>query len=265
VTKPGRVPDRALQQPTAGPSLRAPRWRRFRRIGGEVLRREGPGRVFARTAVVARGAFYRSVVILARDLSQPVPDVTSAVPVEMRLLQAADAPALVRHRADLDPARIAARLDRVGHGHDCVTAWLDDVIVSSVWLAFETARVPEIDRPLRLGPGEVFLYDSYTSESQRGHGIATIRAVWTARYLRDAGYRYAIGHTAPENRPAHGPPERAGYRPLGIAGYVRVGPWRRDFVQPLGSRRRWARRNEPIDVSGDFLTTTAEQRLSVAV
>jgi hypothetical protein len=205
----------------------------------------------ARAAVGARGLVYRSVVIVGRDLSAPMPEVECTLRVQIRLLGAGDTDALKRHRSDLDPARLAARLELLERGHACVAAWLDGEIVASVWIAFDEARVPEIDRRLRLAPGEVFLYDSYTSAPARGHGIATVRAVWTARYLRDAGYRLAIGHVRPENRRAQGPPARAGYRVLGTAGYVRLGPWRRDFVRPVGLGRRWSRR-EPIDVASDF-------------
>jgi GNAT superfamily N-acetyltransferase len=202
----------------------------------------------ARAAVRAAGLFYRSVVIVGRDLSEPMPEVEGMLPVEIRLLEEGDLDALRRHRADLDPARLADRIQRLGHGHACVAAWLDGEIVASVWIAFEGARVPEIDRRIRLRAGEAFLYDSYTSERARGHGIATVRAVWTATYLRDAGYRLGIGHLVPENRPAHGPPARAGYRVLGTAGYVRIGPWRRDFVRSAGGRRRWASKR-PIGVA----------------
>jgi GNAT superfamily N-acetyltransferase len=201
---------------------------------------------------------YRSVVIVHRDLVEPPPVLGSSLPIEIRLLEARDADAWRRHRTDLEASRVDERLARLGRGHACVAAWLDGEIVASVWLALDEARIPEIDRLLRLGPGEVFAYDSYTSESVRRHGIATARAAWTTRYLRDAGYGVVVGHLTPENRPGRGPPARAGYRELGTAGYVRLGPWRRDFVRPVGSRRRWSsERGAPIQIVPDFGNPTA--------
>jgi GNAT superfamily N-acetyltransferase len=179
------------------------------------------------------------------------------LPVEIRILEPREAGAWRRHRAELEASRIDERLQRLGNGHSCVAAWLDGEIVASVWLALDEARIPEIDRNLRLGRGEVFAYDSYTSEGARGHGIATMRAVWTARYLRDAGYDVVLGHVTPENRPGHGPPARAGYQELGTAGYVRLGPWRRDYVRPVGLERRWSR-SQPIVVATDFGLVPAE-------
>ena len=229
-----------------------------------MLRREGVRRLLVRVAVVAGSVFYRCVVIHGRDLSEPLPEATSALPVEIRLLKATDAAALARHRVDLEPTRVAARLQRLADGQACVAAWLDDQIISSTWLAFDTAWLPQLHRRLSLSPNEVFIYDTYTIEPMRGRGLATIRALWTARYLRDAGYRYAIGHTARENRPAQGPPEKAGYRALGTAGYVRLGPWRRDFVHVAGRRRRWMRQDEPIDMTQDFSWAPSEQDPSAA-
>ncbi len=214
------------------------------------------GRLLARGIVKVRGLAYRSVVIIHRDLSERTAPLGSELPIEFRLLEPADAEAWRRHRADLEPSRIDERLGRLGRGHACVAVWLDGEIVASVWLALDEARIPEIDRRLVLGPGEVFGYDSYTSESVRRHGIATARGAWTTTYLRDAGYRVLIGHVTKENRPGHGPPARAGFRELGTAGYVRLGPWRRDFVRPTGSGRRWSARR-PIEIVSDFDVTTA--------
>ena len=97
-----------------------------------------------------------------------------------------------------------------------------------------------------------YSYDTYTAERCRGRGIAGVRALWAADYLREAGYRRLVGWIAPQNRPAFGPARKAGYRRLGVAGFIRLGPWRRDFVQPAGGRRRWAVRSEPIRIERDF-------------
>ena len=135
-----------------------------------MLRREGVRRLLVRVAVVAGSVFYRCVVIHGRDLSEPLPEATSALPVEIRLLKATDAAALARHRVDLEPARVAARLQRLADGQACVAAWLDDQIVSSTWLAFDTAWLPQLHRRLSLSPNEVFIYDTYTIEPMRGRG-----------------------------------------------------------------------------------------------
>lgn len=222
--------------------------RSFRRIAGEVVRREGVWRLVVRSSHAVAGIVYRSVAIRGRDLTLALPPGSAPDPsVQMRVLALEDAEALARHRGDLEHRRVADRIERLQSGQTCVAAWLDGEIASTIWLAFGTAWLPEIRRAIRLGPDEVFLYDSYTSEQLRGRGIATMRGLWTVGYLRENGYRFAFGHTAPENRPAQGPPEKTGYSVLAIAGYVRLGPWRRDFVRLVDGERTWGRQTEPIE------------------
>jgi len=193
---------------------------------------------------------YRQVVLFTLDLLQPLPELTTDVPIEIRLLRPEDVDAYRTFRGTSVHESLALR--RLEKGDLCAGAWLDGEIISAGWLAFGRGRVAEIGRQLSLGPDEAYLYDSYTSESFRGHGVAGVRSVWSARYLRAAGYRWTLTCISPENRPAFGPPRKVGYRRLGTAGFVRFGPLRRDFVLPVGGERRWARRREPIVFDRDF-------------
>lgn len=230
------------------------RLRRFRRTGGEVLRREGARRLLARAATVVCGTVYRRVVLVAVDLTQELPDGPCDVPIEIRLLQAEDAEAYARFRSGTEPDRVARRLDE---GHVCVAAWLEGEIVTAQWYAFGRNRLDAIGRPLDLAEDEVYAYDSYTAEPLRGRRLATARAIWACRYLRGAGYRRTLGYIAPQNRPAFGPPRRVEARELGTAGFVRLGPWRRDFVRVRGGRRVWTRPGTPIEVGRDFAEALA--------
>jgi hypothetical protein len=208
--------------------------------------------VLVRAGSVVGSLFYRRVLFVALDLAQPIPDVEVAVPVRIALLEGSDAEAYARFRGrQVEVGSVRRRLEE---GGVCVVAWLDDEIVSAAWLAFETAWIEKVDRELRLAPDEVYGYDSYTSESERNLGIAAFRSRWTMRYLRDLGYRRTVAWVTPENRPALGPLRKVGYTALGWAGYVRVGPWRRDFVQPVGGRRRWEPPHEPLEVRRDLLS-----------
>lgn len=216
----------------------------------EVRRGEGLSRLFARAAVVLRGAVYRTTVVVSLDLSRPPPRHSTDVPIELRLLLPEDLQAYARLRDE--PAGSMPGSGRLGRGDVCVAAWLDGEIVAIVWIAFENGRLDEVGREVRLAPDEVYLYDSYTAERVRERGVASARALWTAAYLREAGYRRAIGWISPQNRPAFGPARKAGYEIVGTVGFIRVGPLRWDFVQPVGARRRSSRRDQPIEVERDF-------------
>jgi GNAT superfamily N-acetyltransferase len=224
--------------------------RRWWRLGGEVFRREGPGRLLVRSATAVRGLVYRDVILVSLDVTHDVPDVEPRVPVETRLLGPDELEAYARFRAQ--PVEHAQTRRRLEKGDACIAAWLDGEIVSAAWYSFGTAWVDDIGRALRLAPGEVFGYDLYTAESQRGRGVASERGRWAAAYFRAEGYRSVVAGLSPQNLPVQGPAQKLGYDTLGRAGFLRLGPLRRDFVRPAGGTRRWGRRSEPIETARDF-------------
>jgi hypothetical protein len=227
--------------------------RRWWKVGGEVLRREGPARLVVRSTTAVRGLVYRDVILVALDLTHDVPDVATVVPVVMRLLGPADVESYARFRG-LSVEHVTTRR-RLEKGDACIAAWVDDEIVSAGWYSFENAWVDDVGRGLRLAPGEVFGYDLYTAESQRGRGVASERGRWAAGHLRAEGYQTFVAGISPQNLPVRGPAQKLGYDTLGRAGFVRLGPLRRDFVKPEGGRRRWARRSTPIETARDFPRT----------
>jgi GNAT superfamily N-acetyltransferase len=224
--------------------------RRWWKVGGEVLRREGPGRLLVRSGTAVRGLVYRDVILVALDVTHEVPDVATLVPVGMRLLGPEDVEAYARFRA-LPVEHVTTRR-RLEQGDASIAAWQGDEIVSAGWYSFGTAWVDDIGRGLRRAPGEVFGYDLYTAESHRGLGVASQRGRWAADYLKAAGYRTVVAGISPQNLPVQGPTRKLGYDTLGRAGFLRLGPLRRDFVRPEGAARRWGRRAEPIETERDF-------------
>lgn len=231
--------------------------RRWRRNAGEVLRREGFRRLLVRAGVVARGIVYRYVVVVALDLTLARPDVSSDLQVQIRLLRPEDVAAYARFRGR--PVDAVPALRRLDEGDLCVAVWLEDEIVAAAWYAFGKAWVDEIGRSLRLAADEVYAYDSYTAESRRRHNLAALRGIWAAAYLRENGYRRIVGWISPQNRPAFGPARKVGYETLGTVGFLRLGPWRRDFVRPEGGRRRWVARGQPIEAMRDFAASAGRR------
>lgn len=224
--------------------------RRWWKLGGEVLRREGPGRLLVRSGTALRGLVYRDVILVALDVTHEVPDVERKVAVETRLLGPDDLEAYARFRAQ--SAENGQTRRRLENGDACIAAWLDGEIVSAAWYSFGTAWVDDIGRALRLAQGEVFGYDLYTAESQRGLGVASERGRWAAGYFRTEGYRSVVAGLSPQNLPVQGPAQKLGYDTLGRAGFLRLGPLRRDFVRPEGGGRRWGPRAAPIETERDF-------------
>lgn len=199
---------------------------------------------------MVRGAVYRYVVFVGVDLSSPVPEIAPGPELETRLLLREDVEAYARFRGR--PVETVPALRRLDEGEVCVASWLEGELVSAAWYAFGLVWMDEIGRSLQLARDEVYAYDSYTTESLRGQGIAALRGRWAIKHFREEGFRRTIGWISPQNLPAFGPGRKLGAETLGRAGFVRLGPFRRDFVEPVRGERRWARRGEPIVLERDF-------------
>jgi len=118
---------------------------------------------------------------------------------------------------------------RFGRGDRCFGVWSGGELASTRWLARGTVRLAYVDREAVLGPTDVYFYDVYTAPEHRRRGISRLAAVVVPELLAAEGARRIVGVLEPENRAGIGANEMAGYRIVGRIGYVKLGPWRRDF------------------------------------
>jgi ribosomal protein S18 acetylase RimI-like enzyme len=177
--------------------------------------------------------FYRRVVVLGRQLADPIPDVQPELPVRITPLSEQDIPAYRTFRPDQPPAAIAERL---AEGKQCFAAWHEGQIVQAVWSATTRAHIDYLHRDMILEPLECYLYDSYTLPRYRARGLASARSAFVLRSFRERGYERSIGVVAVENKKAFGVWERVGYRPLGLYGCWRCGGWQRDWQETWGAQ-----------------------------
>ena len=119
--------------------------------------------------------------------------------------------------------------ERFARGERCFGIWLDGTLVSTRWLATGTARLGYLGREVPLAPGDVHIYETYTEAGHRGRGISGIAGAIVPAVLAAEGARRIIGVLEPENTMGIRANEKAGYRIVGKIGYVRLGPWQRDF------------------------------------
>jgi hypothetical protein len=171
---------------------------------------------------------YRRAVLVEHRLDAPLLDVTPSVPVEIGLLGEAHVDAYLAFRPDTGSTDVRSRLEK---GHVCFAAWHDGRIVSAAWLATGRVWIDYLARDMHLAADEAYLYESFTTRGFRGHNIPALRGSYEARYFRDAGYRRLVAVIAPENGPALRHAEKAGWNVFGMMGYVKLGPWRRDFCR----------------------------------
>jgi hypothetical protein len=143
----------------------------------------------------------------------------------LRFLDSADAEAYRALRAD-DGAELTRRL---ADGDRCFGAWLDGRLVSVRWFSSGSAWIEYLDLRVPLRPDELYMYDLYTAPDLRGRSVSRASAAGWQEVLAAEGVRRLVGSVLPENRPVLRATEKAGWRVVGRIGYVRLGPWRREF------------------------------------
>jgi SAM-dependent methyltransferase/GNAT superfamily N-acetyltransferase len=195
-------------------------WRAALKRTGEVLRQEGVKSLWFK---ILGETVYRRAILMERPLDQPNVRLAARLPVAIDLLRTSEVDEYANFRPDTDPSETRRRLEA---GPLCFVARHEGRIVHACWAATGRAWVEYLAGEILLASDEVFHYDSFTAPSFRGRNIAAVRVIEAARYFRQAGYRRLVAIVVPENTSAFRSLEKAGYRRVGVIGYVKIGPWR---------------------------------------
>jgi SAM-dependent methyltransferase len=171
---------------------------------------------------------YRRVVLMERLLGEPIAELTARFPVAIDLLKETEVDEYTSFRPDADPLEICRRLEA---GQWCFVARHEGRIVHACWAATGRAWIDYLGCAITLAPDEVYQYDSFTAPDVRGRNLAAVRVIVAARYFRQANYRRLVAVVVPENTLAFRPLEKAGYRPFGVMGYVKISRWRWNFCR----------------------------------
>lgn len=168
--------------------------------------------------------FYRRMVFLVYPLQEdPIPVLSSRLPVEIGTLDEEELEAYLRCRPRQDPATVRARFER---GDRCFVCRYEGEIVDVGWTTTRRRiHVPYLRRDLQLAPGDVYCYDAFTRPSMRGHGLHMARNAFTGRHYRDEGCRRGVALVALENRTSWKTLQHAGLTNEGTYACLRLGPW----------------------------------------
>jgi hypothetical protein len=195
-----------------------------------VLVREGP-RSFA-IRLLSRLGIYRRLLLAWVD-KPPVMEAT--VPLEISVLEETEVEELVESIPVVPESEVRARLSGLNF---CFVARHEGRLVHATWALTTRAWSDFLGCDLELEPGEALVCDAYTVTEARGHRILSAVGSWLGRYLyefehpRRSEYQRVVSAFFPENRAALKLIEAAGFHPDRWQGFVKVGPWRRDFSQP---------------------------------
>ncbi len=200
------------------------RWKQMPRRAWEVLRQEG---FLSLWFHILGETIYRRVILFERPLSDPIPSASATIPVEISLLKPSEVDEYVAFHPGLDAGEVRDRLDR---GGKCFLSRYQGSIVNACWTAEGSVWIDYLGRSLQLSRDEVYVYNNYTDPRFRGLNIPAVRAGVMLSHFRELGYRRLVAVVVPENKAAFRSPDKAGYRPIGVIGYIKIGPWRHDLM-----------------------------------
>ncbi len=168
---------------------------------------------------------YRRVILLERSPEETL-EIKPPFGVTISLLKKNEADEYLAFRTEVDPFRIA---DRLNAENWCFIARHEGQLIASAWAAIHRAWISYLACQITLAQDEVYFYDAFTRPDFRGQSLSpAVRAEMT-RYFRAAGYRRIITWVIPENKLGLQVSLNVGSRPFGMMGYIKIGPWRWDF------------------------------------
>lgn len=193
----------------------------------DVYRRQGWAGVWF--GALARAQAYRRLELIELDLTGELP-AFAPDPLGLRFgfLEPDELHALGRLGGQWTPADAEARIAR---GERCFAARRASEVVSARWVATSRGWIEYLGTWLPLEPGEAYLYESFTLPELRGRGISPAVGTRFARALADEGARRVLAAVLRESREGTRAYEKVGYRRIGRVGYVKLGPWRKDFLR----------------------------------
>ena len=193
-----------------------------------VLREEGVKSVWFK---LLGDVGYRRLLLLERPLQESIAEVNPRLPVTIDLLKMTEMAEYLKFRVETTSCEV---MDQLNAGHWCFVARQRAAVAVS-WAADRCAWIFYLACEIRLLDGEVYVYDSFTRRF-RGQAVSPAIRTEMIRYFRAAGYRRMILGAVPENHANLQAVRKVGFRPFGVMGYIKIGPWRRDFYRTNRNR-----------------------------
>lgn len=189
-----------------------------------VLRDQGVRGVWF--GALAWAKVYRRLELVELALVGPPPPAPAAAALDFGFLRNDELRALGALGAGTGADEARRRLER---GDRCFVARDGGAIVSARWVASGRAHIAYLDRWLDLEPGGTYVYETFTRPERRGDGVSAAAGTRLAHALSGEGHRRVVAAVLRENHAGTRAYEKIGYRRTGRIGYVKLGPWRRDF------------------------------------
>jgi hypothetical protein len=165
---------------------------------------------------------YRRLLLVERRLDEPIRDIGPLIPVTIGLLREEEIEDYTTLVPGVDAEDVRSRLV---DGQWCFTARIDGRLISVRWAAAKRMHLEYLECDLDLSADEACSYGLYTDPAFRGSAVSPTGSVAMLRHLREAGFRRVVAAILPENHASLRSVTKTGYRPYGVIGRVKLGPW----------------------------------------
>lgn len=159
----------------------------------------------------------------ALDLGGPQPASPPAPPaptgVTFAEVLSEDAAALAIAIGAADPQVVRERL---ATGRRCFVAYVTGAVAAYGWVSLGSERIGELERTMRMHPGEAYIWDCATLPAFRGRGLYTALLRHIVATLRGEGLRRLWIGASLDNTPSIRGFRAAGFRPAVRLVYLRL-------------------------------------------
>ena len=112
-------------------------------------------------------------------------------------------------------------------------------VLSYCWMAFQPTDVSEIELVFQPTEGDVYFYDAFTLAVHRGGGLYPALLELMNEWAHERSYQRALIFASRDNRPSRRGIEKAGFRLLQRAFFLRILSMRfHRFTAPSGTEKR---------------------------
>jgi len=201
----------------------------------ESLRKNGVKQIII--SILQITTIYRRVILVERNLKEPIPTIVAKMPVVVDLLQLNEVEDLAAFCARNYPTLTETKIRRrLSQGQLCFQARYNESIVHAIWVAFGVFSHPYLGLRIHLSSSEAYLYDAHTASEFRNRGAALASLIGVITYLHDAGYSFVKSDVIPPQKSRSTP--LLGFQVIGWLARIVIGPIKLTLFKPIGNTAR---------------------------
>ena len=202
-----------------------------------ILQREGWTTLLKRFIFKAFSCKYLSMNLFEHSLSGSLLSLISRFEIKIYLITKDD----TRYFEDYLAYELAVpegkTLELLGRGYICLIAQTQGRTVGTMWVAFESFFVDELDLEILLSSTDAYMFWVSIHHKMRGQRIILLLLAKLRQYLRERGIQVLYSVVATTNLPMHNAIKRGSENPILRAriDLLQLSFWKRHFVKVINN------------------------------